>query len=45
MKSFLVMFGCWVSAGVYGVIVAQTVISSVPAMSHSGTQSYVRVVR
>lgn len=44
MKSFLIMFCCYVSAGVYGVIVAQTAISSVPAMSHSGTQSYVRTI-
>jgi hypothetical protein len=45
MKSFLIMLGCYMSAGVYGAIVFQTVVSSIPAMTHSGSQSYVRVVR
>ena len=44
MRSFLIMFSCYVCAGVYGTIVANT-IASRTLQQHSGTQSYVRVVR
>ena len=44
MKSFLIMFSCYICAGIYGTIVAST-IASQGFPQNSGTQSYVRVVR
>ena len=44
MKSFLSLFAAYVAAGAFGVAVVQTAMDQ-PLQQHSGTQSYVRVVR
>ncbi len=44
MRSFLVMFSCYLCAGAYGAIVFST-IASQALPQHSGTQTYVRVIR
>ena len=44
MNSFLQFVAAMVAAGSFGVAVAQTAMTE-PLQQHSGTQSYVRMVR
>jgi hypothetical protein len=44
MNSFIQLLAAVVAAGSFGVAVAQTAMVE-PLQQHSGTQSYVRVVR
>ena len=44
MKTFLSVFAAYVAAGAFGVAFVQTAMVE-PLQHHSGTQSYVRVVR
>ena len=39
------LFTCYAVAGLFGVLFVQTAVSSLQPVMHSGTQSYVRVVR
>jgi hypothetical protein len=44
MNSFLQFVAAMVAAGCFGIAVVQTALTE-PLQQHSGTQSYVRVVR
>ncbi len=44
MKTFLSLFTAYVAAGAFGVAFVQTALTET-LQQHSGTQSYVRVVR
>ena len=44
MKTFFNVLAAYVAAGAFGVAVVQTAMEQ-PLQQHSGTQSYVRVVR
>jgi len=44
MKTFLIVLASYVVAGVAGVAFVQTALEQ-PLQQHSGTQSYVRVIR
>ena len=44
MKTFFSVLAAYVAAGAFGVAFVQTALQS-PLQQHSGTQSYVRVIR